>query len=233
MKKIARLLRPEEILALLFGAILLMLVLVHGDYQSFLQAEVGRTIYYTMVILILLAVLIIFMRITYGVKNIVAVLRDWFPFWSCITIYEFLHSFINVINPTDQHEILIRIDYFIFGVHPTLWFERFIHPSLTNYLTVVYLFYFISLPLLAVMLYFKRKYVEFRNLMLTAVICFYIGYSGYLMVPALPPWITQSNLYSINLYGIVADEIPIPFINTASFLRDCFPSLHTATTTTV
>jgi membrane-associated phospholipid phosphatase len=233
MKQIIRLFRPEEILGLFFGAILVILVWVYGDYQGFLQVEVIRIKAQAVAYFFLLSILVVFMRIAYGVKNILAVLRDWLPFFVCIFIYNLLHSFINVINPTDRHELLIKIDYFLFGVHPTVWLERFIHPSLTDYLSWVYLFYFLFLPYLAVVLYFKKKFFDFRNLILTSVVCFYAGYSGYLMVPALGPWITQENLYSVNLDGSVAEGILFPFIETSSILRDSFPSLHTAVMTIV
>ncbi len=83
------------------------------------------------------------------------------------------------------------------------------------------------------MLYFKRKFFEFRALMLTAVICLYTGYVGYILVPALPPFITQSDIYTLNLNGTVAEGLLFPFIDASSILRDCFPSLHTAVTTIV
>lgn len=210
----------------------LLMVTVRG-YIGLTKAELELSEYYTIIFFSLWGILVIFMRIAYGTINLRAILRDWLPFYFCILFYEFLHSFLAFINPNDWHELLIQIDYFLFGAHPTVWLQKFIHPALTNYLTTVYLAYFLFLPALATMLYFKRKFFEFRALMLTAIVCLYAGYVGYILVPALPPYMTQSTLYTLTLQGTLADKALFPFLDTTAIHRGCFPSLHTAIITIV
>lgn len=226
-------LRPEEMLGLLFGIIVGFLFFFFRGHVDILKGLPHLVSRYSIIYFYLWVVLSIFMWVAYGVTNIGSIFRDWLPFYGCILVYEFLHRFINVINPNDYHEILMKVDFFIFGVHPTVWLQEFIRPALTNYMSVVYLSYFLFLPLLATMLYFKKKFFEFRALMLTAVVCLYTGYIGYLFVPALPPFMTMSNLYTLNLNGTVAERVLFPFIDASSILRDCFPSLHSAVTAIV
>jgi len=233
IKRMIGRLRPEEILGLLFG-ILVGLLMFAFKGQVALTKDLWHLVSrYSIIYFYLWGVLAIFMRVAYGARNIGSLFRDWLPFFGCILVYEFLHRFINIINPNDYHEVLINVDFFIFRAHPTVWLQEFIRPTLTNYLSTVYLSYFLFLPFLATMLYFKKKFFEFRALMLTAVVCLYTGYVGYILVPALPPFMTMSNLYTLNLNGTVAEGILFPFIDSASILRDCFPSLHSAVTAIV
>ena len=60
------------------------------------------------------------------------------------------------INPVDFDELLIRIDYAIFGVHPTLWLEQFALPPIVEYFQIIYAtFYF--LPIVLVLILCRRK----------------------------------------------------------------------------
>ncbi len=110
-----RWLRPEEILGLLFGVMVALLLIVFRDQVGVSKEVLHLVSSYSVIYLTLWGLLAFFMRIAYGVTNISSILRDWLPFYGCILVYEFLHRFINDINPNEYHEILIKIDYFIFG----------------------------------------------------------------------------------------------------------------------
>ena len=78
------------------------------------------------------------------------------PILFMVLIYESLGDLIHYLHP-DIDPALIRIDLFLFGVHPTIWMERWIVPWLTDLLSLAYLsYYFLPLTLIVV-LYLKKN----------------------------------------------------------------------------
>ena len=58
-----------------------------------------------------------------------------------------LGDVIQYLQP-DIDPVLIRIDFFLFGVHPTVWMERWIVPWLTDLLSIAYgSYYFLPVSL--------------------------------------------------------------------------------------
>jgi len=160
--------------------------------------------------------------------------RDWLPFVLCFLTYEFLHDFVHWINPHDQDRLLASIDAAIFGVQPTVWLERAIEPGLTGFLSFCYVCYFFFPPTLGFVLYFRRELGPFRDMMLSVVIACFLGYMGYLLVPAVGPKYFLSGLYNVGLDGnAVGDAVIFTVDALKPITRDCFPSLHTALTTVV
>jgi membrane-associated phospholipid phosphatase len=124
---------------------------------------------------------------------------------------------------------LIAIDQAIFGVHPTVWLERFADPGLTNLLQVAYLsYYFIPLAL-GIVLVVRGRFEAFEEVLFGILLCFYLSYLGYLLFPALGPRFTLSQFQDASL------QVP-PFTakiqETLNALEknktDAFPSGHTA-----
>ncbi len=156
---------------------------------------------------------------------------NWISFWNPVLIlainFTELHYLINKVNPKDLDNLLIKVDYFMFGVHPTLWLERFTTPALTEYFQLSYtLFYF--LPFVLIVLLLKNKNnskAEF--FMFTLVYGFYFSYIGYFLVPALGPRFTLDHLQSFPLQGIwVTEAIRKVLDLLENIQRDAFPSGH-------
>jgi len=157
-------------------------------------------------------------------------LRDGLPFGYCIAIYTNLHDTIHFVNPHDIHYALIKIDEFLFGVQPCVWAERFINPYLTSILSFCYGMFFIFAPIVAVVLYFQKRYKEFRYTLVSVIFCFYLGYFGYILFPAAPPRYTLISEFTRTLQGPILDA-SMKFIDIfPSTSRCAFPSLHSAVT---
>jgi membrane-associated phospholipid phosphatase len=236
MKRILSQFRPEEILAICFLVVLGILNLVgqrqfDWSYMELMVSFSGSFFPY----FFMAAALHLLLVVVWRKKNLkLHPLRDWMPFVVCLITYELLSKFANWINPNDQDALLAAIDHTIFGVHPTVWMERFISPGLTDYLSLTYALYFFWPPLLGCDLYLRRKLGSFRDLMLAVVLTCFIGYIGYLLVPAVGPQYFQSALYTRGLdSGPTGNAIIFTVDELKPILRDCFPSLHTAVTTVV
>lgn len=159
----------------------------------------------------------------------------WFRRWNLIFFilinFSELHYLIHSVRPNDLDRILIKLDFILFGIHPTLWLERITFPVLTEYFQLTYItFYF--LPIILALLLIKQKRTSEVNFFLFAMsIGFYLSYLGYFMVPAIGPRFTLNHLQSFSLQGLWF-TIPIRLtLNTLENIqRDCFPSGHTEMT---
>jgi len=158
-------------------------------------------------------------------------LRDILPFAFCLAIYTNLHDTIHFANPHDIHDTLIAIDAWMFGVQPSVWAERFIHPALTEFFSFCYMNFFIFAPAVALTLYLQGRKREFRNTMASVILCFYTGYVLYLIFPAVPPRIMLKDMYTLTFKGTPMADAALMMVGALpSDSRAAFPSLHSAVT---
>jgi len=126
-------------------------------------------------------------------------------------------------------DLLIRIDYALFGVHPTVWMERFIHPALTNFLQLAYISYYLIPISLGIVLALRKKQNHFDKAVFGIVFCFYLSYIGYLLFPAIGPRFTLAHLQRAGFQG---SPMAVAIQNALNRLEktktDAFPSGHTA-----
>ena len=155
--------------------------------------------------------------------------------WSVIIIipinFTELHYLVPLVHPTDFDSILIKIDYFLFGVHPTIWLEKYTYPAVTEILQFVYTtFYFIPI-ILAVLLAKEKREDDLSFYIFNMIYCFYLSYFGYFSIPAIGPRFTLNHLQSFPLTGVWVMQDIQHFLNKLENIqRDAFPSGHTAIT---
>jgi membrane-associated phospholipid phosphatase len=181
-----------------------------------------------------LGVVVVIILIAYIIarkKTTWSFLRDALPFAYCLAIYTNLHDTVHFVNPHDIQNKLIAIDQWLFGIQPSVWAERFIHPWLTETLSFCYMLFFILTPVVAITLYVQKKKAGFREILVTVILCFYAGYFLYLIFPAVSPSIALKDMYILRLNGTPISDTLISMVNILpSEARDAFPSLHTAIT---
>jgi len=164
-----------------------------------------------------------------ALRGAAAMVGDWLPFILCLWVYENLHDLTSWIRPDTVDASLARADAWLFGVQPTLWLQRWITPLLDDYLALAYMMYFVFSPLLAGWLYLRGHVAEFKEFQLALLIAFYVGFLGYIAVPAVGPQLILKDQYTTPLTGaIFYYRIKHVVLNLQSFPRDCFPSMHTA-----
>jgi len=166
-------------------------------------------------------------------KRMLHWIRDFGPYIFVIAIYTNLHDMIHFINPHDVHYTLAAIDNWIFGVQPTVWAEQFYRPWLTDWFSLAYMNYYWITLLLVFWLYWRGHDREFRTIMLTMIITYYIGFFGYVMFPAASPYLVIPDLYSINIWkgtSMVSKSVQEIVSLSPDRARDAFPSLHNAIT---
>jgi len=144
-----------------------------------------------------------------------------------ILIYESLGDLIEYLQP-DIDPSLIKIDFFIFGVHPTVWMERWIVPWFTDTMSLAYLSYYFIPIIFVVTLYLKDRRLEFDESIFILTFGYYISFVSYILFPAIGPRYTLSHLYSVPLEGSFITDFVRDTLNALEHnKRDCMPSGHT------
>jgi len=159
----------------------------------------------------------------------VCILYAFLPVLIIPVIYDSLGDLIPWIWSRYFDALLIKIDHRLFGVHPTVWMERFIHPALTDILQIAYSSYYFIPISLGVLLYVRNKKMNFDEAVFGIVLCFYLSYIGYLLFPAVGPRFTLGHMQTMDFResptAVAIQNILNRLENTKT---DAFPSGHTA-----
>jgi membrane-associated phospholipid phosphatase len=220
-------LRPADSLNVVFSFLLLVLTLIYSEAIPFARY---LALLYASIIFFQIA-LVYFSR----TNSFLALTRDMiFPVLCVLIIFDSLGMIVHNINPHDIDYLLIRIDYRIFGVYPTVFLEKLISPLLTDVLQLAYSSYYFFPVIFGVTLWVKGKREAFERSLFLILLCFYISYIGYLLFPAVGPRYAMQHLYDKELDGFLVSG---PIQNVLNLLegvkRDAFPSGHTGVALTV
>jgi membrane-associated phospholipid phosphatase len=153
--------------------------------------------------------------------------NDFSPVLFVILLYESLGDLIQHLQ-FDIDPVLINIDFYIFGVHPTLWIENWIVPWFTDIMSLAYVSYYFLPVVFVIALYSKKRRLEFDESMFILTFGYYISFVGYILFPAVGPRYALSHLYSIPLEGSFVTDFIRDTLNALEHnKRDCMPSGHT------
>lgn len=83
--------------------------------------------------------------------------------------------------------VVIRIDKFIFGVHPTLWVQQFYRPWLDELMYALYSGYYLFTPIVSVTLFIKKKKEETLAGLSIASLAYLSNYVLFYILPAVGP----------------------------------------------
>lgn len=160
-------------------------------------------------------------------KGLGGLLRDFSPILFVIFTYQSLGNLIQYLWPdVDPH--LIRIDFSLFGLHPTIWMERWITRWLTDLMSLAYLSYYFLPVLLIVTLYLRGRKEVFDQAIFILTFGYYLSFIGYILFPAIGPRYTQAHLYTVPLEGSWITDFVRDTLNALEHnKRDCMPSGHT------
>ena len=156
-------------------------------------------------------------------------LRWWYPALLIPFIFSELQHLVHPINPVDIDAQLMAIDYALFGVHPTVWFERFTVPWVTEYMQLAYVtFYFLPF-ILCTPLYWQRQFLAFRVSLCALLLGYYVSYLLYFLTPARGPRFYLAEYHTLPLTGLwLATPLQALLDTLEGVQRDAFPSGHTA-----
>jgi membrane-associated phospholipid phosphatase len=156
-----------------------------------------------------------------------AFFHDFSPLLFIVFIYQSLGDLIQHLQP-DIDSVLIRIDFFLFGVHPTVWMEQWIVPWFTDIMSFCYVSYYFLPLILVVTLYLKGRVNDFYLSVFVLTFGYYISFIGYILFPAIGPRYALIHLQSVPLEGSFLTDLVRDGLNAIEHnKRDCMPSGHT------
>lgn len=176
-------------------------------------------------------------------KSFLKIIRYWYGVAAILYIFKQDYVIINSLKPADWDLVFIKMDFAIFGVNPTKWAYRFANPFLTEFLQIVYLYYYPMIVVFGLELYLWHRYKEFKYTIFVLFFSFFFSYILYMFFPANGPRFHLHEFYSIStqLPGLFLTEPIRAFINFGESIppgvsnpqdfvqRDAMPSLHTIT----
>ena len=149
------------------------------------------------------------------------------PLLFIIVIFESLGDLIQYLQP-DIDSSLIRIDFFIFGVHPTIWMQQWIVPWFTDVMSLAYVSYYFIPVIFVLVLYLKNRRTGLYESIFILTFGYYISFMSYILFPAVGPRFAMDHLYSVPLEGSLVTDLVRDVLNAIEHnKRDCMPSGHT------
>ncbi len=171
------------------------------------------------------------------------VLRYWYGVAAILYIFKQVYLIILSLKPAEWDLLFIRWDFILFGVNPTQWAYQFANPVLTEFLQIVYAYYYPMIIVIGLQLYLRHRYKEFKYTIFIIFFSFYFSYLLYLIFPANGPRFHLHDFFAVSqeLPGLLLTEPIRVFLNFGESIpsgvtnpqdhvqRDAMPSLHIIT----
>jgi len=229
MKRFFLLFNPTEVTVCVYSLFVGSAILVASPKDSFDLALVAIHI-----CLVLVIAGVAYLAKSKSGNPFFVQIRNWYPALMIPFFYRELSYVVPRVNPHDIDTWLIQLDFFIFGVHPTVWFERFTYPILTEILQIAYSSYYFLPILLGVALSRNDRRMTFIHVFFGTVLVILVSYVGYVFFPAVGPRFSLHHLQTISLKGCFLTLAIRELLNDLELItRDCFPSGHTMVTIVV
>lgn len=152
--------------------------------------------------------------------------RHWYPHLFFLFCFEELAFLMTLYTPHWQDAKLIAFDYWLTGVHPSVWLEQFATPVRNDAMQLVYFTYFAYLVVVGFVLYVRKDWQGYWSVMTYSMAGYMIGYFIAMFFPIESPWFSMAGWWKEPLHGG-------PFTAMMSFIEHygrvrgaAFPSAH-------
>ncbi len=147
-------------------------------------------------------------------------------------VFTQLGSLVPFVNPSNWEEKLFRFDKALFlGASPLHLVDKLSNPIVTELLQWIYNYYYFIAVVVGLAVMKKKQPRILARLTFCFVLCIYLSYLGYYIVPATGPNLDRFHLYQFSqpLQGVyLATEMRETMAFIEKIKQDCFPSGHTA-----
>jgi len=125
-------------------------------------------------------------------------------------------------------DVIIRLEKSSFGVLPNVWFQQFYKPWLDELMNVFYSGYYLFMPLVGLLLFFKKKYEAALAAFSIGIFTYCVNFLLFFFIPVLAPFMAEGMAdYNIGSWTgyLVADFTRL--IQSGGACRGAtFPSSH-------
>lgn len=154
-------------------------------------------------------------------------LRHWYPLPLYIYFFEELRGLVHLIFPGWFDEWLIRFDFSIGNVHPSVWLTHFASAPLNDFMQGCYMTYFIYLVALPAILYWCGEMRAFWTVMTATAIAHYSVYVIAILFPIESPHFALASMQP-NLAGGASTALINLIERFGRVHGAAFPSAHVA-----
>jgi len=187
-------------------------------------------------------------------KSYIHASYQYAPYLLIAVVYEHIFLYRDAFSHEFQlmDQTFMQWDALLFGIQPTIWLEKFLHPVVVEYFMFAYVLFIVYPYFYLVYLYQKNKLPVFHKAMLAQVISLFVALTFFITLPAKGPRATieldkptlQINS-DIPTYTKPLEGIQLNFLeewtSKPSFFQlqydmwnqieriktDCMPSMHT------
>ncbi len=150
-----------------------------------------------------------------------------YPWFSVPNFYELLRHYIHAIFPNLFDPLIHHFELAIFGIHPTVYLQKFVCPLLTEIMAWGYFsYYLIYIFPPFIFFFFKRKYTA--PLIFSMTLAYYVCFIIFVLFPCAGPRFTLSNKYTVSLTGYFLPAIQAKMMAKFALKGAAFPSSHVA-----
>ncbi len=174
-------------------------------------------------------------------RSVSRFLRFWYPVFMILFCFKEIYLIMISLDHGLYDNFLIKIDYWIFGINPSVYLNRFLNPFAVEFFQIVYGLFYVMPVIYGLELYLWHRYEELKYAIFVIFFGFYLSFIGYILVPAIGPRFTLHDFHNLNteIPGILlantireiinfGESIPLGVSNPENFAqRDAFPSGHT------
>jgi membrane-associated phospholipid phosphatase len=130
-----------------------------------------------------------------------SLISHWYPPFLFLFFFEEIGLTVHAIFPGWFDDYLIKADYALFGVHPTVWIEQFSGYWLNEYMQLVYTSYFLLTIGFGAYLWVKGRRDEFAVFIASTCTAYYLSYVIFVFFPVESPYHTLRHLQQVELTG--------------------------------
>jgi membrane-associated phospholipid phosphatase len=160
-------------------------------------------------------------------------ISHWYPPFLFLFFFEEIGLTVHAIFPGWFDEYLIKADYAIFGVHPTVWVEQFNNYWLNEYMQLVYTSYFLLTIGLGAHLWLRGKREDFAVFIASTCVSYYLCYVIFVLFPIESPYHTLRHMQQVELSGGMFTAFIDLIEKHGRVHGGAFPSAHVAGSVTV
>jgi len=154
--------------------------------------------------------------------------RHCYPLLYVAACYREMSVLIPAIRGKGVDAALARLDYAIWGVHPTVWLERLQRPWLTESLQIAYALFLPGMLVVVAVLWLRKRLAEFRYNVFLLSLGFLTSYAGYFLAPVRGPRFLLEPWQGLPLEGLWSFPFLRHWLDVLEAAHyDCFPSGHT------
>ncbi len=143
-----------------------------------------------------------------------------------------LRWILPAVSPHSLDAALLALDVRVFGVEPSLAWDRFVTPATTEWFAFFYFGYFFLLSAhLLPMMFAAKSRLRLAHFTLGIILVFCTGQLLYMVVPGWGPYRHLAGQFAHPLEGGLFWRLVRATVDAGGSQKDIFPSLHTAAPT--